>query len=79
MSVARFAGLIAGAVIALAMPAQGWAQDYFAGKSITLYAGYPPGGGIDNEMRTIARFKSILDPDELFMSASALSPPDRLF
>jgi tripartite-type tricarboxylate transporter receptor subunit TctC len=56
MIVARFAALIAGTVIALAVAGQGSAQDFYAGKSITLYAGYPPGGGIDNEMRTMARF-----------------------
>jgi tripartite-type tricarboxylate transporter receptor subunit TctC len=40
----------------LACPIGASASDYYAGKSLTLYAGYPPGGGIDNEMRTIARF-----------------------
>jgi tripartite-type tricarboxylate transporter receptor subunit TctC len=56
MNVARFAALAVAAALALAMPGQARAQDYYAGKTITLYAGYPPGGGIDNEMRTIARF-----------------------
>ncbi len=56
MTVARFAVAFVAGAIALAMPGAASAQDYFAGKSITLYAGYPPGGGIDNEMRTIARF-----------------------
>ena len=43
--------LLAG--LALALPAR--AQD-FAGKTITLIAGQPVGGGIDNEMRLVARF-----------------------
>ncbi|HWG05934.1 MAG TPA: hypothetical protein VG271_13050 [Beijerinckiaceae bacterium] len=32
------------------------AQDYFKGKSITLYAGFTPGGGVDNEMRLVAQY-----------------------
>ena len=32
------------------------AKDYYEGKTITLGAGYPPGGGVDNEMRLIAQF-----------------------
>jgi tripartite-type tricarboxylate transporter receptor subunit TctC len=32
------------------------AQDYYRRKSITLFAGQPPGGGIDLEMRLIAQF-----------------------
>lgn len=32
------------------------AQDnFYAGKSITLFAGFPPGGGVDGEMRIVAR------------------------
>ena len=32
------------------------AQDnFFAGKTITLLAGLPPGGGVDGEMRVVAR------------------------
>src|SRR3954452_14287825 len=27
------------------------AQDFYRGKTITLFAGMPPGGGIDSEMR----------------------------
>jgi tripartite-type tricarboxylate transporter receptor subunit TctC len=32
------------------------AQDYYRGKSITLFAGQPPGGGIDLEMRLVGQF-----------------------
>jgi tripartite-type tricarboxylate transporter receptor subunit TctC len=31
-------------------------QDYFRGKSISLYAGRPPGGGVDSEMRLVGQF-----------------------
>ena len=31
-------------------------QDYYRGKSITLFAGQPPGGGIDMEMRLVGQF-----------------------
>ena len=37
-----------------AQPAFG--QDYYRGKSITLFAGQPPGGGIDMEMRLVGQF-----------------------
>ena len=32
------------------------AQDFYRGKTVTLFAGQPPGGGIDAEMRLVARF-----------------------
>jgi tripartite-type tricarboxylate transporter receptor subunit TctC len=32
------------------------AQDFYRGKTITLFAGMPPGGGIDSEMRLVANF-----------------------
>jgi len=32
------------------------AQDFYKGKTITLFAGQPPGGGIDSEMRLVAQF-----------------------
>jgi tripartite-type tricarboxylate transporter receptor subunit TctC len=32
------------------------AQDYYRGKTITMFAGRPPGGGVDAEMRLIAQF-----------------------
>jgi tripartite-type tricarboxylate transporter receptor subunit TctC len=43
--------------IAVALP-QGAraADDVFAGKAINIIAGLPPGGGVDGEMRLVARF-----------------------
>jgi tripartite-type tricarboxylate transporter receptor subunit TctC len=38
--------------IALAAPVA--AQDYFKGKTISIFAGRPPGGGVDSEMRLVA-------------------------
>jgi tripartite-type tricarboxylate transporter receptor subunit TctC len=32
------------------------AQDFYRGKSVTLFAGQPPGGGIDSEMRLVGQF-----------------------
>jgi tripartite-type tricarboxylate transporter receptor subunit TctC len=54
--------LIVVAVVALAtafvQPASGQDRhgDFYRGKSIALYAGQPPGGGIDSEMRLVAQF-----------------------
>jgi tripartite-type tricarboxylate transporter receptor subunit TctC len=56
MAIARLTGALFAAAVLAAAAGAASAQDYFVNKSITLYAGYPPGGGIDNEMRTIARF-----------------------
>src|SRR3954471_10806352 len=43
-------------------PAQ--AEDYYKGKTITLYAGMPPGGGIDSEMRMGAHYFGRFIPGE---------------
>ncbi|MGE5537114.1 MAG: Bug family tripartite tricarboxylate transporter substrate binding protein [Gemmatimonas sp.] len=52
----RLIGLAAAALIALA-PAIACADDnFFAGKTLTLIAGYPPGGGVDGEMRLVAKY-----------------------
>ena len=32
------------------------ADDFYKGKTVTLFAGQPPGGGIDSEMRLVAQF-----------------------
>ena len=40
------------------------AQDFYRGKTITLLAGQPPGGGIDSEMRLVARFLGRFIPGE---------------
>jgi tripartite-type tricarboxylate transporter receptor subunit TctC len=41
--------------IALPQVAQA-ADDVFAGKTVNVIAGFPPGGGVDGEMRVLARF-----------------------
>ena len=41
--------------IALPQVAQA-ADDVFAGKTINIIAGFPPGGGVDGEMRVLARY-----------------------
>jgi ABC-type amino acid transport substrate-binding protein len=51
----RSSFIVALAVVAAAVqPAA--AQDYYRGKTITLFAGQPPGGGIDLEMRLVGQF-----------------------
>ena len=50
-------------VAALDSPAA-WAQDFYRGKTVTLFAGQPPGGGIDSEMRLVARFLGQFIPGE---------------
>ena len=52
-----------GAVLAALVGVSGlWAgaatadDNFYAGKSIMLYAGFPPGGGVDGEMRIVARY-----------------------
>ena len=42
-------------LLAVCVPAFAQSPGY-AGKSITLYAGFTPGGGVDSEMRLIAQF-----------------------
>ncbi|HEY7299190.1 MAG TPA: hypothetical protein VH684_14890 [Xanthobacteraceae bacterium] len=32
------------------------AEDFYAGKTLTIIAGLPPGGGVDGEMRVLARY-----------------------
>jgi len=32
------------------------ADDVFAGKTLTIFAGFPPGGGVDGEMRVLTRY-----------------------
>src|SRR3954453_4556847 len=43
-------------VAALAGMSTAQAQDFYRSKTITLFAGMPPGGGIDSEMRLVANF-----------------------
>jgi tripartite-type tricarboxylate transporter receptor subunit TctC len=54
----RLAGLIGASVILALGPASGAAaaaEDFYAGKTLTLIAGLPPGGGVDGEMRVLAQ------------------------
>ena len=39
-------------------------EDFYRGKTLTLFAGQPPGGGIDGEMRLVARFFGKFIPGE---------------
>jgi tripartite-type tricarboxylate transporter receptor subunit TctC len=50
--------VVAVAVVAVVPSASGEDRsgDLYRGKSIALYAGQPPGGGIDSEMRLVAQF-----------------------
>lgn len=32
------------------------ADDFYAGKTLTIVAGFPPGGGVDGEMRTLVQY-----------------------
>src|SRR5262245_36081736 len=50
---ARAVSLIAAALLAFAGSAG--AQDFYAGKTLTVVAGFPPGGGVDGEMRVLTR------------------------
>ncbi len=42
-------------VVAL-LPALANAQEFYAGKTITIIAGFPPGGGVDGEMRILSKY-----------------------
>lgn len=37
-------------------------EDFYSGKTINLYAGFPPGGGVDGEMRLVAHHLSRFVP-----------------
>src|SRR5438874_5955642 len=49
--------VIAFVILALLTPhGAGNAQDFFAGKTLSIIAGFPPGGGVDGEMRVLTRY-----------------------
>ena len=52
----RFALAVIGVLGYAAASGAALAQDSLKGRSITLYAGFTPGGGIDNEMRLVAQY-----------------------
>jgi tripartite-type tricarboxylate transporter receptor subunit TctC len=60
--------LLLAAVVAVAAAAldlrAARAQDFYRGKTVTLFAGQPPGGGIDSEMRLVAHFLGKFIPGE---------------
>jgi tripartite-type tricarboxylate transporter receptor subunit TctC len=60
--------LLLTAIVAVAFAASGFgsaqAQDFYRGKTVTLIAGQPPGGGIDSEMRLVAHFLGKFIPGE---------------
>jgi tripartite-type tricarboxylate transporter receptor subunit TctC len=60
--------LLLAAIVAVAFAASGFgsaqAQDFYRGKTVTLIAGQPPGGGIDSEMRLVAHFLGKFIPGE---------------
>jgi tripartite-type tricarboxylate transporter receptor subunit TctC len=58
------AALVATAAGALDLRAARAADDFYRGKTVTLFAGQPPGGGIDSEMRLVARFLGKFIPGE---------------
>ena len=60
---ALFAAVVLVAAAVLGCPTA-WAQDFYRGKTVTLFAGQPPGGGIDSEMRLVARFLGKFIPGE---------------
>lgn len=49
----RVAGL--GLIALLAVSGSAIAQDFYAGKTLTVIAGFPPGGGVDGEMRVLTK------------------------
>ena len=50
-------GVFALSVLAvLASCGAGNAQEFFAGKTLSIIAGFPPGGGVDGEMRVLTRY-----------------------
>ena len=56
MRILLFASLAFSVVAGMNASAQPAGPDYYRGKTITLLAGQPPGGGIDSEMRLVAQF-----------------------
>jgi tripartite-type tricarboxylate transporter receptor subunit TctC len=53
LRLARTIALCAAGLIVAATGAG--AQDFYAGKTLTVIAGFPPGGGVDGEMRVLTR------------------------
>jgi tripartite-type tricarboxylate transporter receptor subunit TctC len=47
--------LVLSGLVALPAAHGARADDFYAGKTLTIIAGFPPGGGVDGEMRILAR------------------------
>jgi tripartite-type tricarboxylate transporter receptor subunit TctC len=45
-----------GVIALLAIAGRALAQDFYAGKTLTIIAGLPPGGGVDGEMRVLTKY-----------------------
>jgi tripartite-type tricarboxylate transporter receptor subunit TctC len=45
-----------GVIALLAIAGRAVAQDFYAGKTLTIIAGLPPGGGVDGEMRVLTKY-----------------------
>jgi tripartite-type tricarboxylate transporter receptor subunit TctC len=60
----RALALAAIVLAAIATLGHATAADFYRGKTLTLFAGQPPGGGIDSEMRLVARFLGKFIPGE---------------
>jgi tripartite-type tricarboxylate transporter receptor subunit TctC len=59
VEIARRIVCVAGALLLSAASAHAAeAADFYAGKSLTIIAGLPPGGGVDGEMRVLAQYFS---------------------
>src|SRR5437763_3801093 len=59
-----FTTILAAAFASLAVAIPARSQDAYRGKSVTLFAGQPPGGGIDSEMRLVGQFLGRFIPGE---------------
>ena len=42
-------------LVAISAAGSAHAADFYAGKTLTIIAGLPPGGGVDGEMRVLAQ------------------------
>jgi tripartite-type tricarboxylate transporter receptor subunit TctC len=53
--VRRLLCVVAAGLVAALAPASAAGADFYAGKTLTIIAGLPPGGGVDGEMRVLAQ------------------------
>jgi tripartite-type tricarboxylate transporter receptor subunit TctC len=55
------------------------AQEYYKGKTVTIFAGRPPGGGVDSEMRLVAQFLANHIPGRNMPGAGGVALGNHLF